>query len=99
MTTSLNEIYSPLIHSLQNCIIIIMKDSEQILLNKLANAVKIRRNELNISQEKLAEICNFDRTYISLIERAKRNPTYLNLEKLCTGLDIKLYKLLENIDE
>ncbi len=99
MTTSLNEIYSPLIYSLQNCIIIIMKDSEQILLNKLANAVKIRRNELNISQEKLAEICNFDRTYISLIERAKRNPTYLNLEKLCTGLDIKLYKLLENIDE
>ncbi|WP_428024599.1 helix-turn-helix domain-containing protein [Arcobacter sp.] len=61
--------------------------------------MKIRRNELNISQEKLAEICNFDRTYISLIERAKRNPTYLNLEKLCIGLDIKLYKLLENMDE
>ncbi|WP_428028698.1 helix-turn-helix domain-containing protein [Arcobacter sp.] len=76
-----------------------MENSEQILLNKLANVVKIRRNELNISQEKLAEICNFDRTYISLIERAKRNPTYLNLEKLCIGLDIKLYKLLENMDE
>lgn len=76
-----------------------MENSEQILLNKLANAVKIRRKELSISQEKLAEICNFDRTYISLIERAKRNPTYLNLKKLCIGLDIKLHKLLENIDE
>lgn len=76
-----------------------MKNSEQILLKKLAKVVKTRRNELGISQEKLAEICNFDRTYISLIERAKRNPTYLNLEKLCIGLDIKLNKLLEKIDE
>jgi len=76
-----------------------MENSKQILLNKLANAVKNRRNELGMSQEKLAEICNFDRTYISLIERAKRNPTYLNLEKLCIGLDIKLNKLLEKIDE
>lgn len=76
-----------------------MENSKQILLNKLANAIKNRRNELGMSQEKLAEICNFDRTYISLIERAKRNPTYLNLEKLCIGLDIKLNKLLEKIDE
>ncbi len=76
-----------------------MKNSEQILLNKLADAVKTRRKELGLSQERLAEICNFDRTYISLIERAKRNPTYLNLEKLCIGLDIKLNKLLEKIDE
>jgi len=76
-----------------------MENSKQILLTRLAKAVKTRRNELGISQEKLAEICNFDRTYISLIERAKRNPTYLNLEKLCIGLDMKLCKLLENIDE
>jgi transcriptional regulator with XRE-family HTH domain len=76
-----------------------MENSEQILLNKLATVIKTRRNDLGLSQEKLAEICNFDRTYISLIERAKRNPTYLNLVKLCNGLDIKLNKLLEKIDE
>jgi len=71
-----------------------MENSEQLLLNKLAVAIKKRRKELNISQEKLAEKCDFDRTYISLLERAKRNPTYLNLEKLCTGLEIKLNNLL-----
>lgn len=89
----------PLSFCLQYDIILLMENSEQILLNKLASVIKIRRNELGLSQEKLAEICNFDRTYISLIERAKRNPTYLNLKKLCIGLDIKLNKLLEKIDE
>jgi putative transcriptional regulator len=74
-----------------------MKNQKEILLKKLANRIKKRRNELNISQEKLAEICNFDRTYISLLERAKRNPSFLNLQKLSIGLEIKLSDLLKNI--
>lgn len=74
-----------------------MKTSENTLLEKLANKIKIRRKELTLSQEKLAEKCNFDRTYISLLERAKRNPSLLNLKKLSNGLDIELSKLLEDI--
>jgi len=62
---------------------------------QLAEKIKSRRKELNLSQENLATKCNFDRTYISLLERAKRNPTYLSLEKLCIGLEIKLHQLLE----
>ena len=73
-----------------------MKNDNEILLTKLADKIKARRAELNISQEKLAEKCDFDRTYISLLERAKRNPSYLNLEKLCIGLEIELSKLLNN---
>jgi transcriptional regulator with XRE-family HTH domain len=72
-----------------------MKNSEQELLNQLAKKIKKRRNELNISQEKLAQKCDFDRTYISLLERAKRNPSYLSLLKLCSGLEIELIELLE----
>jgi len=67
-----------------------MENNEQKLLNQLATKIKKRRNELNISQEKLAHKCNFDRTYISLLERAKRNPSYLSLVKLCIGLEIEL---------
>lgn len=73
-----------------------MKEKEKILLENLARKIKIQRNKLGISQEKLAQKCNFDRTYISLLERAKRNPSYLNLEKLCIGLEIKLSELMEN---
>ncbi len=72
-----------------------MENNEQELLNQLAKKIKKRRTELNISQEKLAEKCNFDRTYISLLERAKRNPSYLSLLKLCTGLEIELTDLIK----
>ena len=63
-----------------------MENYEQELLNQLANKIKYQRNKLGISQEKLAEKCNFDRTYISLLERAKRNPSYLSLKKLSLRL-------------
>ena len=72
----------------------IMTNDEQELLNQLAIKIKFQRNKLGISQEKLAEKCNFDRTYISLLERAKRNPSYLSLKKLCRGLEIELSDLL-----
>lgn len=72
-----------------------MENNEQELLKQLAIKIKKRRNELNISQEKLAEKCDFDRTYISLLERAKRNPSYLSLIKLCVGLEVELTELLQ----
>ena len=72
-----------------------MKNKNEDLLNELAKKIQSCRNELNISQEKLAEKCNFDRIYISLLERAKRNPSYLSLKKLCIGLEIELSDLLE----
>jgi len=72
-----------------------MTNQEQKLLDKLAIKIKSQRNKIGISQEKLAEKCNFDRTYISLLERAKRNPSYLSLEKLCYGLEMELSDLLK----
>ncbi len=75
-----------------------MENREQELLIKLAQKIKTQRKKLNISQEKLAEKCNFDRTYISLLERAKRNPSYLSLIRLCNGLEIELIELLEEED-
>ena len=75
-----------------------MENHEQELLIQLAQKIKTQRKKLNISQEKLAEKCDFDRTYISLLERAKRNPSYLSLMKLCNGLEIELVELLNGDD-
>jgi len=47
-----------------------MENTEQELLIQLAKKIKTERNKLNISQEKLAQKCNFDRTYISLLEES-----------------------------
>lgn len=40
------------------------------------------REKSNISQEKLAEYCELDRTYISLLERGLQQPTITTIFKL-----------------
>lgn len=72
-----------------------MKNYDNELLEELARKIKQQRNQLELSQEKLAEKCDFDRTYISLLERAQRNPSYLSLKKLCIGLEVELSDLLK----
>lgn len=61
----------------------------------LGKAIKQRREALGFSQEKLAEQCGFDRTYISMLERGKRNPSLLNLLKLADGLKTSVSQLTE----
>lgn len=64
----------------------------------LGRAIKQRREALGFSQEKLAEQCGFDRTYISMLERGKRNPSLLNLLKLADGLKTSVSQLTEIYD-
>ena len=63
-------------------------------LQALGERVRKRRVQEQLSQEKLAERCGFDRTYISLVERGKRNPSFTNLLKLARGLNIEVSQLL-----
>lgn len=66
-------------------------------LIQLGKEIKRRRLIQNLSQEELALKCGFDRTYISMLERGKRSPSFLNLKKLCVGLEINLNDLLVNL--
>lgn len=61
----------------------------------LAEAIRRRREKLGWSQEKLADRCGFDRTYISMLERGRRNPSFLNLLKLSDGLETSVSALTE----
>lgn len=47
---------------------------------------KIRQNN-GLSQEELAHISELDRTYISGIERGKRNVSLVNIVKIATSLN------------
>lgn len=60
--------------------------------------IRARREELGLSQEKLAERCGFDRTYISMLERGTRNPSLLNVVKLAKGLGTSVSNLTEVLD-
>lgn len=72
-----------------------MFDTSQSLIF-LGQKIKKRREELELSQEKLAEKCEFDRTYISLLERGKRNISFTNLLRLADGLEISPSELIKD---
>lgn len=60
--------------------------------------VRNRRTELGISQEDFAECASLHRTYISDLERGKRNVSLENIEKLAKALDLSLSELMKRVD-
>lgn len=68
-------------------------------LKPLGNSIKLRRLSLGLSQEALADKCGFDRTYISMLERGLRNPSFLNLLRIAKGLETSVAKLTEVYDD
>ncbi len=72
-------------------------DKQKILEQFGKNLQKIRTDK-NISQEKMALDVGFDRTYISLLERGKRNPSLITLCRLLSFLQISISDLFQNIN-
>ncbi|MBZ8178581.1 helix-turn-helix domain-containing protein [Oscillatoria salina] len=60
------------------------------ILAKFGKCLRKARLDKRLSQEQLAEIVDLDRTYISLLERGKRNPSLLCIASLCEALDISI---------
>lgn len=71
-----------------------MKYPSQSLLQTIATNVRFYRLKKGLSQEKFAELCGYHRTYISIIERGKRNITLMVLENLATALDVSVLDLM-----
>ena len=70
---------------------------EDVVLNQFGRKVQAVRNEQNLSQEKLAELSELDRTYISSVERGQRNISILNIFKIANALGIEASHLLEGL--
>ena len=64
------------------------------ILEKFGEKIKQLRKVKGLSQEQLAEKANLHRTYIGMIERAEKNITLLNIEKIAYALDTKISNLL-----
>ena len=70
-------------------------DSRLIRLKRgLAQSVKLRRKELGLSQEDLADLAEIDRTYASQIERGVANPSLEVLYRVARSLQIELPLLI-----
>ena len=64
-------------------------------LKLLGQAVRARREALDISQEALADAAQMDRAHMGKIERGERNVTLLNLLKIAAALGCRASDILE----
>lgn len=61
-----------------------------MITEDVGKRIKYLRNQMGISQEKLALKAGIDRTYLAGIENAKRNATLTSIEKIVNALEISL---------
>ena len=69
---------------------------KQILV-KFGQRVRQERERQGLSQEELANKAKVHRTYIGMIERAEKNITLANIEKIAKGLEIKVSQLSNDL--
>lgn len=68
----------------------------EIIVGKQLKEIRI---EKGFSQEELSLRAGLDRSYISMVERGKRNPTLIVIFKICEVLNIEPKSLVEKIQE
>jgi len=61
-------------------------------------AVKVRREELGLTQEDLAEKAGIHRTYLSDIERGTRNVSLVNIERVAAALTLPISEVFRLVE-
>jgi len=67
------------------------------VLARFGQRVREKRTALGLSQEAFADKCKLDRTYISGIERGKRNLSLRNIEIIAKTVGISISELMEGV--
>ncbi len=75
-----------------------VKPKNSPLVKIFAQNVRRRRIALGLSQEVLAEAAGVHRTYVGMLERAEKNVTIYNIERIATALDVEPAHLLMSDD-
>ena len=66
------------------------------ILTQFGQRVRQERLKLGLSQEELATRAGVHRTYIGMIERAEKNITLENIEKISKALKINISDFFDN---
>lgn len=66
------------------------------VLIKFGKRVREERLKQNLSQEQLASKAGVHRTYIGMVERAEKNITLENIEKISKALKLNLGDIFKN---
>jgi transcriptional regulator with XRE-family HTH domain len=67
------------------------------VLLRFGQRVREKRTALGLSQEAFADKCKLDRTYISGIERGKRNVALRNIAAIAKALGTTVSELTEGL--
>lgn len=57
--------------------------------------LRLAREDLQLSQELLADMAGMHRTYIGQVERGERNISVGNMEKLAEAVNLPLWEMLK----
>lgn len=68
---------------------------EDRLLRLFADNMKRLRQARQFSQEALADLCDLDRTYVSGIERKRRNLGIRNIQRIADALGVDARELFD----
>lgn len=69
-----------------------MKKNISIKFGKTVRDIRISKK---LSQEDLADKSNLHRTYIGMVERAEKNISLVNIEKIALALEVEICELLK----
>lgn len=69
------------------------------LLTLFGRRIRALREERGLTQEELGEKADLDPTYISGIERGRRNPTVVILGRLSRAFQVSISELFDGIDD
>ena len=72
-----------------------MYKTKSEILVFFGDKVRLLRKQNGFSQDELADKAGVHRTYIGMIERAEKNITLTNIEKLAKALDVEIKTLFE----
>lgn len=70
-----------------------------MIQQRVGNRIRELRNNVGLSQEKLALSADLDRTYIASVENGKRNISIVNLEKIANALGCSLSDFFLGLEE
>jgi len=62
---------------------------------KISTRIRILRETKNMTQQDLADLCNFDKADMSKIESGKANPTIKTLLKISQAFNVKFPDLFQ----
>lgn len=67
--------------------------ADKQLLQQFGRRIRTLRTARGLSQEKLAELTGFHRTYIGMVERGERNLSLLNINAFAAVFELPIAEL------